>query len=232
MAQAKGPLFSIEASGSIGKTLTFGKNRSRNTIRKTVKPVNHPTLAQHWNRGRISLLNVMWHLATAAQKLTWKDLADANEYSTYNAFLAYNLNRIQANGQPTIERGHAIGTMNWVYTDPEVTDVSQGTVAEQNDSNWIGHENKLFKIDNVDGPEAIAIACFLVWSDDIPQSLYLEQNCVAAINASPYVGGKEIIVRSNLWFGQGFHMAVDFINLYGQDSGNLDEATFDGRFAS
>lgn len=56
MAKVEGPLFSMQASGTYGGAVTFGRRKGRNVARIRVDPANPQTAAQMLQRNQVSVL--------------------------------------------------------------------------------------------------------------------------------------------------------------------------------
>ena len=59
MAKVKGPLMSMEASGSYGSTLVFGRRLGSNVVRQLVKPSNPQTQGQMDARNRVRVFGAL-----------------------------------------------------------------------------------------------------------------------------------------------------------------------------
>jgi hypothetical protein len=100
MAKANGPLFSLEASGTIGKAITYGKNKGRNFVRVRVTPANPQTDAQTGVRANFAGLVLLWKANTIALTSAFKVLADQTQISAFNAFVGFNQKRLSQNKGP------------------------------------------------------------------------------------------------------------------------------------
>ena len=89
MARGTGPLFSLEATGSIGDALTYGKRGRANVIKRKSQPANPRTIAQIQARAAIAAASELWRLATDADKESWAELAAQREITKFNAFTSY-----------------------------------------------------------------------------------------------------------------------------------------------
>lgn len=91
MALVNGPLFSLDASGTIGDAITFSKWKGRPYVRERVIPSNPKTGAQVGRRAMFSFLCGAWAALDAAEKATWQDIADALVASPFNAYVSENM---------------------------------------------------------------------------------------------------------------------------------------------
>lgn len=79
MAKVTGPLMSMDATGSYGGSLVFGKWKGRNTVRQLVKPANPQTAGQTTARNRTRVTGAMQNwvnlttMKAPGQTLTDKD---------------------------------------------------------------------------------------------------------------------------------------------------------------
>lgn len=101
MVRLKGPMMSMDASGTLGKTITFAKWKGRNYARKTVTPANPQSGGQTGMRAAIKFLSQIWNGLAAGPKASWEDRAEADKISTFNAFTSYNAKRWRNFNAPT-----------------------------------------------------------------------------------------------------------------------------------
>ena len=93
MAKIKAPLFSLDASGTLDKTLTYRKKPQNNTASKYSKPgsVNpfESSPRQKDQRSIIGLITACWQSKTSLDKLSWDASAKAARFkgSGYHYFL-------------------------------------------------------------------------------------------------------------------------------------------------
>lgn len=73
MAKTKGPLFSLEAHGSIKKTITYSKRKSGQKTRSYNKPNTIPSAKQRGRRRITEFLVAQWQGMSDADKNTWRD---------------------------------------------------------------------------------------------------------------------------------------------------------------
>lgn len=93
MAVVKGPLMSMDASGSVGKVLVFSKWRGINYVRRHSIPANPKTAAQVSFRSMFTFLSQIWAGLTVANKATWDVRAASFNLPTFNVFMAYSMER-------------------------------------------------------------------------------------------------------------------------------------------
>lgn len=112
MARGTGPLFSLEATGSVGDALTYGKRGRANVIKRKANPSNPRTLPQIQSRAAIAAATELWNTMTDADKQTWEEPATQAGITLYNAFVSYQLKALKANQGPKVNRtgGSAPGT--------------------------------------------------------------------------------------------------------------------------
>lgn len=91
MALVNGPLFSLEARGAVGRAIVYAKWKGRDYVRKYVVPANPRSLAQQFQRGILEAITQRWAYVEDVHKLTWQTLANAHNYSTFNAYCKFNL---------------------------------------------------------------------------------------------------------------------------------------------
>lgn len=91
MAIVKGPLFSLDASGSIGGAITFSKWKGRAYVRQRVVPSNPKSGAQVGRRAMMKFASQYWATISAADQATWETLADQLTASRFNAYISENM---------------------------------------------------------------------------------------------------------------------------------------------
>lgn len=117
-----GPLFSLSASGQLGKSLVYSEWNGRKYVREYVIPNNPNSISQFFQRQFFAGLSKWWSKATVANRATWQALADAGEYSTFNAYCSTNLDNETIGLMPQTtsdETGGSVGST----TGPEATAV-------------------------------------------------------------------------------------------------------------
>ena len=97
MAKLIGPCHSLDARGSLGKTLTFAKQRGSNYVKRYAVPDNPKTAAQTGHRAGVGYIAKNWARVAAwpARNLEdrrplWQPLADTWNTTLYHAYLRYN----------------------------------------------------------------------------------------------------------------------------------------------
>lgn len=94
MATVKGPLFSLDASGTVGGSVVFANWKGRNYVRRHVVPANPKSVDQVSVRAMLRFLSQIWKLGLSdGDKADWEDRAAVDNVSPFNAFCGYNLNR-------------------------------------------------------------------------------------------------------------------------------------------
>jgi hypothetical protein len=93
MALVQGPLMSMEASGTVGNTLTFAKWKGRPYVRNRVVPANPKSSGQLGIRAMLKFLGAAWTALSAPDRASYNADAAANSISAFNAYIAYNMAR-------------------------------------------------------------------------------------------------------------------------------------------
>jgi len=93
MAGVKGPLFSLDASGSVGDAIVFAKWKGRNYVRRHAIPSNPKSVGQVSVRAMMKFLAQYWASLDAAEQADWENRAAATDISPFNAFVGYNTER-------------------------------------------------------------------------------------------------------------------------------------------
>jgi hypothetical protein len=100
MVKLKGPMMSMDASGSIGNVLVFSKWKGRNYARRHVIPANPQSGLQVGMRAMLSWMTKRYGSIAAATKLDWAAFYSAESISGINGYLKFN--------QPRVRRGLGI----------------------------------------------------------------------------------------------------------------------------
>ncbi len=138
MASVKGPLFSLDASGSIGGAVVFSKWKGRNYVRRHAIPANPKSAAQTGTRAMMRFLSQEWDGLTAGEKTTWETPAAVENISPFNSFIGYNMTRwglfkyptqsypaAEAGGGATIGTPVCTGQIRSILTGATVTILNQ-----------------------------------------------------------------------------------------------------------
>lgn len=95
MAGVTGPLMSLDASGTIGKAITFGKWKGRHTVRTRVVPNNPKSAGQTGVRSMFRFLATIWASIGAVAQATYEEAALGKAISPFNEFVSQNSLRWQ-----------------------------------------------------------------------------------------------------------------------------------------
>ncbi len=101
MATATSPLFALEATGSLGKALTFSSLRNTGVVRSQPRPGQPRSPAQQSTRAMISFLGRTWGTIPLATRADWTAPALAQGLSAYNFYIRYNMQRWSRRSFPT-----------------------------------------------------------------------------------------------------------------------------------
>lgn len=91
MARTTGPLFSLDASGSVGGALTFSRWKGRSYVRRLVIPSNPKSGAQVGRRAMLSWISKAWAALSTGEKAGWQTLAEEINCAPFNAYVKYNM---------------------------------------------------------------------------------------------------------------------------------------------
>ncbi len=91
MATTRGPLMSLEATGTIGKTLTYGKWKGRSVVRSHIIPSNPRSAGQVGRRAMFRFLTQGWKAIPQASQESWQAAATALNASLFNGYLSLNV---------------------------------------------------------------------------------------------------------------------------------------------
>lgn len=101
MVRVTAPGMSLDASGTLAGALVFSKWKGRNYIREHVIPANPRSGGQVGIRAMFKFLTQIWDGLSQATKDDWLDRAANGVYSTFNAYLSYNMRRWRNFQTPT-----------------------------------------------------------------------------------------------------------------------------------
>lgn len=89
MAKVSGPLFSMSASGSVGKAITFGKWKGRPWCRVHFIPQNPRSAKQVNVRTAMALVVESWQGQPGNVAPLWNEYADQFNMSGFNKFVGH-----------------------------------------------------------------------------------------------------------------------------------------------
>ena len=93
MARVSGPLFSMSASGTVGKAITFGIWKGRPWCRVWFKPENPKTATQVNVRKAMALLVEEWQSETQARKDAYDVYAAPFGMSGFNKYVSRGMDQ-------------------------------------------------------------------------------------------------------------------------------------------
>lgn len=91
MAKISAPLLSMGATGTIGKSVVFGKWRGIGYARQRVVPANPQTAEQQLTRTLFAQLREMWKIAPAIQQEPWNAFARGRPFTGFNKYVGENI---------------------------------------------------------------------------------------------------------------------------------------------
>jgi hypothetical protein len=101
MARVTGPLMSMEASGSVGKTLVFARWKGRPYVRQWVKPMNPKSASQQGIRSMLGFLAAAWTAIKVASGPSYAVNAVSNAISSFNQYVKENMQLWRENLAPS-----------------------------------------------------------------------------------------------------------------------------------
>lgn len=96
MVRVRNPFFGTDGAGTLAETLVFQKAGRAHSVHLYSKPLQPGSAAQQNHQTLFGLLANRWHDVPDADRLYWSSLARQAGLSLYNAYLAYNLSRLNA----------------------------------------------------------------------------------------------------------------------------------------
>ena len=97
MAYVRGPLFSLEARGSIARALTYQFDGKGYQCRKMPIPTYHRTPKQNTQRNTHKAGILAWQELTEEQKNLWRDYTNNDGNTGYYAFMSQWVHRAATN---------------------------------------------------------------------------------------------------------------------------------------
>jgi hypothetical protein len=94
MATVKGPLFSIDASGSLGKAIVYSSWKGISYVRSHATPSNPKSAAQVAVRALLTWLSQVWAGLAGADQDSFADYLASAALSDFNRYLKYNAQRM------------------------------------------------------------------------------------------------------------------------------------------
>lgn len=101
MATVNGPLFSLDASGQLAKSLVYSKWKGKAYVREWTKPAYINNLQTYTARAQFGQLSEFWQTLTNEQRDSWQSLADGEQITAQNAFIKKNIEQLRE-GQPAL----------------------------------------------------------------------------------------------------------------------------------
>lgn len=130
MVRVKGPMMSLDASGTLGGAFVFGKWKGRHTVRSHAVPANPRSAGQVSTRSIMRFLSQSWTNLTVAEKATFNALAATYAISPFNAYVRHNMKRWTQFTGPQIEIASTSGTVPVLGTLTVTAGVGELTVSQ------------------------------------------------------------------------------------------------------
>lgn len=96
MAITQGPLLSLSASGTIAKSVVYGKWRGRKWARGYAVPAQRRTQSQNRTQNVFAWLSSTWTLAAIVMKEPWEAKAKTGKVQARNEFIGANIRLLRA----------------------------------------------------------------------------------------------------------------------------------------
>ncbi len=93
MVKVIGPMFGLDARGSVGRSLTYSIRKGVNYTRQYIEPKDVQSSAQLQNRAAFmdGVSKWRWGMIPAYQKTTWDSYATGTTESGFNRFMRFYL---------------------------------------------------------------------------------------------------------------------------------------------
>ena len=86
---------SVDASGTVAKTITFRKWKGRNYVARWAKPSNPKAVKQVAVRSMLRFLSQDWVAVPGVDQATWEEAAASKKISPFNEFISYGMMRFR-----------------------------------------------------------------------------------------------------------------------------------------
>jgi hypothetical protein len=153
MATVKGPLFSLEASGSLGGAVVYSTWKGRPYVRQHAVPANPKSVTQVSVRAMMRFLTQYWASLTSVQQADWDTRAAVTNISAFNAFISYNMSRWGQFKYPSIAdpatEDDTAGVLGTAVCTAGVRSITVGFTVATLNQNWGGAIYR--KIDSAPG---------------------------------------------------------------------------------
>jgi hypothetical protein len=97
MVKVFSPMMSLDASGTVGKSITFSKWKGRNYVRKRSKPANPKSGLQVGMRSGVRFMSRRYASLTAGQKANWLLQFKSLKITALNSMVKFNQIRLRQN---------------------------------------------------------------------------------------------------------------------------------------
>lgn len=93
MVKVIGPMFGLDARGTVGRALTYSIRKGVNYTRQYIEPKDAQSAAQLQNRGAFEdgVSKWRWGIIPSYQKTTWDSYATGTTESGFNRFMRFYL---------------------------------------------------------------------------------------------------------------------------------------------
>ncbi|MCJ7620341.1 MAG: hypothetical protein MUP64_09015 [Anaerolineae bacterium] len=130
MVRVKAPLFSLAASGTLGKSIVFSNWKGVDYVRRHAIPSNPKDPLQIAIRSMFKFLSQEWTSFQATPKASWDEKAAAANVSPFNSYVGFNMFRHRNNLPPTKDSNlEMIGVAGDVPTTTATGGVRQVTLS-------------------------------------------------------------------------------------------------------
>ena len=121
MAVTKAPLFSMDASGQVAKSIVFSRWKGRPYVRQLVVPSNPKTGLQTGVRAMMRFLTQAYASLSSGEKQAWADRALIDNITALNADVQYNMPIMRQNKGIWTDPANTPGTPPGAPTSPGAT---------------------------------------------------------------------------------------------------------------
>jgi hypothetical protein len=102
MAKVTGPMMGFSGSGTLAKTITFGKWRGIQYARQRVVPANPNTTDQQTTRTTFATARAIWQRLPADGQAPWDAFAKGRPFTGMNAFVGQNTSALRGQADTSL----------------------------------------------------------------------------------------------------------------------------------
>lgn len=177
MVKLRGPLLSLQGSGSIGKVATYSNWKGRAYAKQYKEPTNNQQITQLGIRAALGWLATAWGELTSDDHDAWEEFAARANVTQFDSYIGWNLSRF-ANGEGLETRPDSAFAANTINV------VTQMPIASRNLVTW-----------NAAAPPPIVPWAFLAWASQTSGFTPAPTNAIALANGATLPGNTDLTFK-------------------------------------